>query len=350
MRIERRCANFDFQMARALSLAELDAYDPHEGQRRLCPLCGDSKPRDSAHRSLSFDARSGLWKCFRCGEGGLLKEFWTEKPSTFQNARQASRTRLRQTFGLPEVEAAPVNETLLPPVQPTEVEPPVVEAPPDSLSWEERWQQTKPLAGSAGEHYLIRRGIVTPVAEAAGVCFAPSWFGHASVVFPVRDLAGELVAAQGRAVRGSAKLTAGPKRNGVFFAPAPKSTTLPVDGAPLAVFEPLDAVLPAVIIAEAPIDALSLATCGFPAMALCGTSGPSWLHIACGLRRVLLAFDADEAGDRAAQEIQARLQFGSRCERLVPEGAKDWNEMLLVYGRDFLGDWLTERVLFANEG
>lgn len=329
-------------MARALSLAELDAYDPHEGQRRLCPLCGDAKPRDSAHRSLSFDARSGLWKCFRCGESGLLKEFWTEK-APFPQSRQASRTRLRQAFGLPEAASVPVDEAPSPPS-------PVVEAPHDGLSWDERWEQTKPLLGSEGERYLMRRGIAAPVANAAGVRFAASWFGHASVVFPVRDLAGELVAAQGRAVRGNAKLTAGPKRNGVFFAPAPKSTTLPENDAPLAVFGPLDAALPAIIIVEAPIDALSLATCGFPAMALCGTSGPNWLHIACGLRRVLLAFDADEAGDRAAQETQPRLQsFGSRCERLVPENAKDWNEMLLACGRDHLCDWLTERVLFAAE-
>jgi DNA primase len=65
---------------------------------------------------------------------------------------------------------------------------------------------------------------------------------------------------------------------------------------------------------------------------------------------VLLAFDADEAGDRASEGIKMRIaSFGARCERLAPEGAKDWNEMLLLSGRDYLSDWLTERVLFGGE-
>lgn len=330
-------------MATTLSLAELDAYDPHEGQRRLCPLCGNSKPRDAAHRSLSFDARSGLWKCFRCGESGRLKEFWPEKEASFPSSRQASRARLRQAFALP----AETSEQIA--MNPA-VETPSPTAASDGLSWQARWEQTTALSGSEGERYLVRRGITALVAQAAEVRFASSWFGHAAVVFPVRDLEKRLVAAQGRAVRGNAKLTAGPKRNGVFLAPALKNPISPTDDASLAVFQPLEATLPAIIIVEAPIDALSLATCGFPALALCGTSGPHWLHIACGLRRVLLAFDADEAGGRASSDIETRIaSFGARCERMAPEGAKDWNEMLLQRGRDFLSDWLTERVLFAGD-
>jgi DNA primase len=97
---------------------------------------------------------------------------------------------------------------------------------------------------------------------------------------------------------------------------------------------------------EAPIDALSLAMCGFPSLALCGTSGPSWLHLACGLRRVALAFDADEAGDAAAIAIGAQIApFGARCQRLRPEGFKDWNEWLMERGTEELEIFLAERLL-----
>jgi DNA primase len=108
---------------------------------------------------------------------------------------------------------------------------------------------------------------------------------------------------------------------------------------------PLDSNAPAIIITEAAIDALSLAMAGCPALAFIGTSGPRWLHIACGLRRVVLAFDADEAGDKAAAKIAALLQpYGATCERLRPDGAKDWNAMLQVLGSDGLADWLAARL------
>lgn len=333
----------------ALSLAELTAYDPHEGGRRLCPLCGDGKPRDSAHRSLSFDAQTGLWKCFRCGESGKLREFWENKDN-YQPPRQRARAKLRATFDLPSpVPPSPNGPIATPPssladesrsISPNET----VDAPRQAIQ-QANWADAQPLAGTAGEKYLQRRGVPLEVALAAEVRFASAWFNHPSVVFPIKNRQNEVIAAQGRAVRGAAKLTSGPKRNGIFFAPALKSHAANSDD----VFRPLDRVLPAVILTEAPIDALSLAVCGFPALALCGTSGPDWLHIVCGLRRVLLAFDADEAGDQAAIAIYERLRFfGSKCERLPPPEGKDWNECLLKFGSAALTDWLTSAVLLSD--
>ena len=110
-----------------------------------------------------------------------------------------------------------------------------------------------------------------------------------------------------------------------------------------------DAALPAIIVCEAPIDALSLASCGFPALALIGCNAPAMLHRATAFRRVLLATDADGAGDHAAQAMAATLPaYGATCERLRPEGAKDWNEMLQEMGRAEMSDWLAERVLTNN--
>ena len=65
-----------------LTLAELRNFDPQAPANRCwCPLCGEDKPRDAAHRCLSFDVTNGHWKCFRCGAGGTLREFWREKTS-----------------------------------------------------------------------------------------------------------------------------------------------------------------------------------------------------------------------------------------------------------------------------
>jgi DNA primase len=84
-----------------------------------------------------------------------------------------------------------------------------------------------------------------------------------------------------------------------------------------------------VAIAEAPIDALSLASLGLPSLALCGTSWPSWLPRMLLGRTALLAFDADEPGDVAADQLSEELS-AHRVERarIRPEGVKDWNEGL----------------------
>jgi len=108
----------------------------------------------------------------------------------------------------------------------------------------------------------------------------------------------------------------------------------------------LDGAVPNIVLTEAPLDALSMALCGFPALALCGTDGPRWLHLACGLKNVALAFDADEAGDQATESIERRLQpFGARCRRLCPPQGKDWNEWLQRDGREVMADWLAAHLL-----
>lgn len=64
---------------------------------------------------------------------------------------------------------------------------------------------------------------------------------------------------------------------------------------------------------------------------------------------MLLATDADEAGDGAAVKLGRELaSFGARCQRLRPEGAKDWNELLLKWGQPALSDWLAPRVLLED--
>lgn len=89
--------------------------------------------------------------------------------------------------------------------------------------------------------------------------YSPSWGKiGAAVVFPLRDIDGQLVKANARAITGTAKQTLGDSSDAVF------STAAALQSDELA-------------ITEAPIDALSLAAAGIPSLALCGVSVPGWL-------------------------------------------------------------------------
>jgi DNA primase len=69
-------------------------------------------------------------------------------------------------------------------------------------------------------------------------------------------------------------------------------------------------------------------------VALVGTAAPAWLPQAAAFRRVVVALDADAAGDRAAAGLADRLASLARSvERLRPPLGKDWNDALLAdYG------------------
>lgn len=300
-----------------LSLFDLENFDPHSppksGERRfLCPFCGPDKPRDAAHRSLGLNAQNGLWNCKRCGEKGCLRENWN--PSSAP--RQHAQVTLKRAFEIP-------------PATPTE----------EKTDWRVIWNASQPLDDSPAAHspalvYLRKRAISWPVAQSCDVRFIAQWHGRGALVFPFKNESGEIVAVAGRCLQngGLDKPASGPKKLGAFWARAGR-------------FGPLDAVLPAVIVCEAPFDALSLALCGFPALALGGTSAPVWLGRKLAFRRVMLALDADAPGDAASEKIGAVLaSFGARCERLRPQGAKDWNEELQTRGEVELGCFLASRL------
>lgn len=321
-----------------LSLEELEAFDPHapQGQRRrfCCPLCGGGKARDGAHRCLSVDSQSGLWKCFRCEAGGQLREKWEgSSPLGRGRARQA----LSQAFSLPSPVLRVSMASDVSKSRDLSQEAPQV---PEG-AWQTTLGKLQPLQGSAGQAYLEGRGLSLEVSLKAKVRFCPSWLGRPAVVFPIYDDQGVLVAAQGRYTDGRVDpkaRTLGPKKSGVFLSGGFWEHVK--RGAPLT-------------ITEAPIDALSIAMCGFPAMALCGKSGwPSWLPVRCAFKEVAVAFDADEAGEGGAGQLRPVLEsLGARVQRLSPEGetVKDWNEMLQAMGAKELTDWLCLRLLGGAE-
>lgn len=282
-------------MGQALTLRDLEDFDPGGGRgsrerRFCCPLCHGDRRMDAAHRSLSLNTETGAWHCHRCGESGTLSE---RREPAVKNRRPRRRTSRP---------LAPPRET----------------KPPSDTEWREHLRGVVSLADTPGETYLAGRGIPIEAARAAQVRYHPCFLGRPAVLFPIRDRQGELVAVQGRYVdTGDPKCrTVGPKRLGLFL-----STPKALQADPL-------------VVTEAPIDALSLASQGLPAVALVGTSAPTWLAEASAFRRVVLALDADEAGDRATSELALELsKLGARPLRLrPPQGHKDWNAALMATG------------------
>ncbi len=307
----------------SLTLAGLEAHDPRASsrgreRRYLCPFCGDGKPKNAAHRSLSLNMESGAYVCYRCEARGKVRDYWEERPKLTRRERE--QAKLKKVFEVPPM---PSSATINDPAG----------AP---LDWKRHLQGLKPLLDTPGAQYLAGRGLVPELCHAAGTRFSANWYKwcrRAAVVFPIYDRADSLVAAQGRYIdrRDDPKTRdAGPKSLGVFSTPGVWDA-------------------PAVIVTEAPIDALSVAAAGYPALALCGKEAPKWLFKKCAFRRVLLAFDADEVGDKAAQQAAANFeQFAARCARLRPDSGKDWNEFLQLAGRDGLADWLAAPVLLED--
>ena len=311
-----------------LSLSELRTFDPRAKERPgesdfCCPLCGDGKPVDQAHRALSVNLESGVWHCHRCGQGGKMREFWTEKPL---DRPQGRRPSVRKPLVLPPLarrdDAPPLN-----------LPAPIADRFPT-------------LAGTPGEAYLAGRGLPLALCEAAGVRYAGDWHGRPAVLFPIVNAGGHEIAAQGRyltSLDGRPNFyTEGPKKEGVFVSPGAWDAG-------------------EITITEAPIDALSLCLCEYPALALVGKSWPEWLpaFVASLRKRVYLATDADEpdskgiqAGDKAATKMAAALRYyDCRTDRLRPERAKDWNAHLLeVTECRQLCDLLFKQIEFLKDG
>ena len=295
-------------MRRALTMAELEFHDPRSPrgrrQRRfLCPLCGYNKPRDSAHRSLSLNTDTGAWICHRCGESGLLGEYWSQ-PFGHQNLRSRLIGKVVFSSSVAQTSGSTLDRR---------------------FDWRRVWHSSSRLLGTPGAIYLKHRGILTQFAETCGVRFSAAWYGRPAVLFPVNNANGNLVAVSGRFVdgcRSSKTLSAGRKSLGVFSASDLRTA-------------------PIISIVEGPIDALSLALCGLPATAMIGTSWAEWLPASLASKLVYIATDADEPGDEAAGQLsQALLPFACRALRLRPHVGKDWNDVLVQRG-----SWALRRLL-----
>jgi hypothetical protein len=218
-------------------------------------------------------------------------------------------------------------------------------------TWRSELRGLQKLQGTPGAHYLESRGIPAELAHNCGVRFSPSWAPRregtpayragAAVVFPLRDDSGRLVAANGRYIGAGATpktRTGGDASRGVFEATTPRLD--------LVRMRPFDA--PSLIFCEGPIDALSMALCGYPALAVAGCNLPPWIDAECVRKRVLLASDADERGNKAASTWKPTvLPFAAEVERMRPPCGKDWNDALLQVGAGPLAEYLGWYVLLT---
>lgn len=195
----------------------------------------------------------------------------------------------------------------------------------------ERLAHASLLGGTEGAAYVERRGVPVRVAETAGVRYEPDFGGRPAVVVGLRDREGALTSVHGRYLhhgRGEDKmLTIGPGGGTIDVLGGWRS-------------EP-------VILVEGLFDALSLATCGWAAVATIGRWAP-WLADAIAGKRVALAFDGNRPGDREAARYAEWLR-ASRVFRLPPPArCKDWNTALCKLGDHSINRWVRERIPAAG--
>ncbi len=167
---------------------------------------------------------------------------------------------------------------------------------------------------------------------------------NGSLVVPVFDEAGHVVGAYGRKLRDD--LREGTPLH--LYLPGPHRGVWNAAGLQGA---------REVILCEALLDALTFWAAGFPHVtASYGVNGFTAEHLEvlkrCGTERVLIAYDRDDAGDRAAERLAAELTgAGLRCYRvLFPQGL-DANAYALAHppAAEHLGRLLRHAV-FVGQG
>ena len=174
--------------------------------------------------------------------------------------------------------------------------------------------------------YLQDRGISTKVSGALRVSYDPA---RKAIVIPWYDAAGDLVAMKYRSVRD--------KR--FWYAPGGRPISELIYG--------IDRVhkrrFKTVFVTEAEIDAMSIMTAGFPAIATGGAAiGRAKIDVlrSSPVERYVLVPDADGAGERWAAELERELKGYAEIRILrlgeagtgVVRGVKDANDALIALG------------------
>jgi 5S rRNA maturation endonuclease (ribonuclease M5) len=328
-------------MNEALSLADLESYDPHARRhgdewRYLSPCCGDGKPRDTAHRSFALNKQTGAYFCHRCKKKGLLKDNWTKQTFTPRKARTA-RAIARAFSVEPLSTHTATQENAL------ESEPNKAQIKLERLqSKMKSWQAA--FTDSPAQDYLQSRGIDPATAKAFGCGFAAAWEhwekdkagnwqprgNDRRVVFPVTDREGSVIAFHGRAIDkdfiDSPKISKGDKSLGLFQMPNALESEV-------------------IAICEGPMDAMALYQSGLDAAALIGTSAGAWVPSALAFRKVFVASDNDSSGEDCAETLSASFQaFGARAVRLRTEDCNDWGEYLEKHGGDALRAFIAQQL------
>jgi len=301
----------------ALALADLETKGRVWGEgterRARCPYCGDDHAQDRAHACLAVNADTGAWECHRCERRGRLREHW-QAPRD-EAAAEPAPTRRTKRSRRPPAPAAPP-----PPREPSPAE--LADAAERRARLRRMWGAAVPIdapEAAPGAAYLEGRCIPLETAAAGRLRFARDWYGRPAVVAPVQGSDGRLVAAEGRYTDGGTNpkgRTTGPKGTGVFVAtPGALDTNWPV-------------------LCEGPLTALSVAACGWAAVALCGQKWPPWLAARLAYRDVVVALDEGETKTEAAAAALVRelRAVGATPYRLRWAAGVDANDRLRAVG------------------
>ncbi len=183
-----------------------------------------------------------------------------------------------------------------------------------------------PLAGTPGQTYIEKRKISLEVANAAGIMFSENFDGRPAVLACVRNRESEMISVHGR------YLTVMKKK--------PKMLNIGNDGGTFNVLggwraDPL-------IFVEGMFDALSIAACGFAAVAALCRQIP-WLYEVSVGRVAYLAFDAGKPGEKNARQYKKLLQGVETIRLKPPPRCKDWSTALKKLGPDVLEQWIKKR-------
>lgn len=196
---------------------------------------------------------------------------------------------------------------------------------------EQRFARALPLAGTAGQIYVERRGVPLAVADAACVRFDADFDGRPAVLVPMRDRDEAIVSLHGRYLhnlRGQNKmLTIG------------RGGAVSVLGGWRA--EPL-------ILVEGLFDALSLAACGWASVATIGRWA-EWLPDVSAGRTVWLAFDANKPGETDAARYAQCLRDSDARRLSPPPRCKDWSTALVKRGRNTVARWVREQLAESSK-
>jgi len=283
----------------------------HRGRSMQCPNRGAHQHGDqtmSAYASPSWRT----WHCHACGKGGSVIDLWAVAQGV--SLAEAGRA-LEASYGLGNS-----RDTLRPEPRPL-AEPASALRPAgsDVHAALKAFQHALERSDHARQ-YLEGRGIPRDVALKAGLGFARNgaWpnergSGQPRIVAPVTTPDGTLLTLYGRSTMPCPKQLRHdflPGDKGIFNAKALKDET--------------------VVLTEGVFDALSVLAAGKPAAALCGLSMREvwWREIAA--LTIILAVDADEAGQQRGQALAASAGKAGKevvtLEMAALEGHKDLSE------------------------
>lgn len=289
----------------------------------LCPFHEDKHP------SLQVSPAKGLFHCFSCRTGG--------DAFTFVQKREGC------SFGEAVRICADICQAVCSPVE--KIRPPAARKaegvlPGPSVADNERfWKTLLPYDPGCSElrETYARFGVRMGLPSVPG----PYRFTENRLVFPVRDGAGRLVAFAARYLGAdrevmkrfkylNSKTSPIYKKDSLLYAWHEAETAVRESGQ--------------VFITEGYKDALAMHAAGFrQTVALCGVNlSASHLSLICGAAdTVFLFLDADAAGRETVGELVPLLRkSGLQVVDLVPEGAKDPDEMFRRMGRGSFAAWI----------